>query len=155
MTRVFSLVILDSSQRTLKMYISWVRRYFFTPIFCTTAFSVVMLNNYINITNGALHDIVHRFYKGILYFQNVLALQYMLKCNAIVANKTVHPCLHRKLTNVDILHWILFQSKNNVENMDKFIYSSKWSLTFSSLIFMKLRNAYLLFRLLYISRMKV
>jgi hypothetical protein len=103
------------------------------------------------------HDIVHRLHKGILYFRYVLALQYMLKCNAIVANKTVQPCLHRfsKLINVDILHWILFQSKNNVENLDKFIYSSKWSMTFTSLIFMKLTNVHLLYQILYISQMKV
>jgi hypothetical protein len=116
-----------------------------------------MLNNYINIADGALHDKVHGFYKSIHYFRNVLALEYMLKCNAIVDNKTVWPYLHiySVLMDVDILHWILFQSKNNVENVDKFIYSSKWSMTFTSPIFMKLTNSHLLYRILYVSQMKL
>lgn len=60
-----------------------------------------------------------------------------------------------KLINTDILHWILFQSNNNVENVDKFIYSSKWSMIFTSPIFMKLTNVHLLYRILYISQAEV
>ena len=146
MTKVFYLVILNNSQWTLNICVYWIRRYFFTAVFYTTEFSMVMLNNYIQYCKRRTPWHSTQILQSIPYSRNVLALQYTLKCNSIVANKKVQPCLHifSILINVDIIQRILFQSKNNVENVDKFIYSS------NTPIFMKLANAHLLYRILYI-----
>jgi hypothetical protein len=72
--------------------------YFLTKevlLHCTTAFTIVMLKNYINTAGAVLRDITHRLYQGVLYCQNVMDLYYTFKCNFMGVSKKLRPYLRR------------------------------------------------------------